>query len=620
MRMIKHTSPRLAHILCGSALALVASLSGWATDVQFTLTPRETWIGSPSVMRIVVRDGATISQPTLPRVQGLDFEVQPGRSSRNSMNIVNGTITGESMTTISVLITPSVAGLFTVPPISIDVDGQTYSSAATTLSSALSTTGDLLRVEVTGDRPEVWIGQPLGITLKIFVKPFRSTEHKVTLGEADMWQFIDQERCDFGPFTAAIRELAQRGQRPLGHEELVDGVSYFTFDLRGSILPAKSGVPTFDDVRIAWNYPTQLSVTRGLFGGNGLSVSATKPISAVPPTVTFSVTPLPLEGQPASFQGAVGSFTLSATAKPLRVAVGDPITLTLAITDASTDANKGEGLAQLHPPLLTTPELLAHFRMPSAPLAGTVTGNQKVFTQTLRPTRPGITAIPPIPFSWFDTTTGTYRTAQTDPISIDVTASDHISTDAILGVDTLADSSRQKRTATAEGFLANVNPSLSMVRSQSSAFGWAVATGALIVPPLLCGGVLLARRRARRFAGDAGAARESAASATASQRLARGECALAIAGYIADRMRLPGLSLTRREAATALQQAGACDDLREEIDSLLVAAERARFDTAGPTVSAKATTASERDEARNCIRALERLEWRSARNARKEPS
>ncbi len=614
MNRIDPISATLARTLCALALSYAVVFAGWATDVQFTLSPRETWIGTPSILKIVVHDGEVISNPTLPLVHGLNLELQPGRSSMNSMNMINGTITRENTTTISVMVTPSVAGVFTIPPVSIVVDGQMYTSAAMALSSSISTTGDLLRVEVIGDSQEVWLGQPLGVTLRIFVKPFRSTEHKVTLGEADMWQFIDQKLCDFGPFTAAIRELAQRGQRPLGHEQLIDGLAYLTYDLRGEIMPAKSGTPSFDDVRIAWNYPVRLTATRGFFGGNELSVSATKPISAVPSPAHIEVKPLPVDGQPASFHGAVGSFTLSASAKPLRAAVGDPITLTLAIT-AST---KASGLAQLHPPPLDSAQLLADFRIPSGPLAGTVTGNQKTFTQTLRATRPGITSIPSIAFSWFDPSTGTYCTTHTDPIAIDVVASDHISTDAILGKKDPADSVAAKRTANDGGLVASIHPTLSMVRDQAQTLGWGAAAGALLIPPALCAGVLLARRRAQRFVGDDGALREAGASAHARGRVTRGEFAPAIADYIADRLRLPNRSITRRDAANALQWAGASAEVRAKVDALLGAADRARFDASCGQNAATSQTASQRGETEQCLRVLETLDWHAARTARKE--
>lgn len=614
MNTIDRTSPTLAQTLLAIALSYVFVFGGWATDVQFTLSPRETWIGTPSILKIVVHDGDVIANPTLPRVQGLDFELQPGRSSMNSMNMINGTITRENTTTLSVMITPAAAGIFTIPPITIVVDGQTYTSAATALSSSVSTTGDLLRVEVIGDSHEAWIGQPLGITLRIFVKPFASKEHKVTLGEADMWQFIDQKLCEFGPFSNAMRELAQRGQRPLGHEELVAGVAYLTYDLRGEIMPAKSGVPSFDDVRIAWNYPMRLNATRGFFGGNELSVSATKPISAVPSPASIEVKPLPLEGQPESFHGAVGSFTLRASAKPLRAAVGDPITLTLAITDSTN----GSGLAQLHPPPLDSPQLLADFRIPTGPLAGTVSGDQKTFTQTLRPTRSGITEIPAIAFSWFDPSTGKYCSTHTDPIAIDVVASDHISTDAILGTKDFADSAATRLTANDGGLVASIHPTLSMVRDQSQPIGWGVVTSALLLPPALCAGVLLARRRAQRFAGDDGAQREAGAGAHARGRLARGECAQAIADYIADRLRLPNRSVTRREAANALQWAGASVEVRATVDTLLGAADRARFDSGSGQGDTSAHSAAQRVESEECLRALEALDWPAARTARRE--
>ena len=614
MHSIELRTPCRAMNLCAVALACCIGRSIHATDVQFTLSPRETWIGSPSVMKIVVRDGDVISEPTLPRVPGLDIEVQPGRQSMNSMSIVNGTMSRQNTTTISVLLTPSAAGVFAVPPITLVVDGQTFSSAATTLSAALSTTGDLLRVEVLGDKSRVWIGEPLGITLRILVKPFRSDEHKVTLGEGDMWQFIDQDRCEFGPFSDSIRQLAQRGQRPLGREELVDGIAYLTYDLHGEFMPSASGTPAFDDIRIAWNYPMRLNATRGFFGGNELSVSATKPISAVPSASAISVMPLPLEGQPVGFKGAVGSFELHVSAKPLRVAVGDPITLTMTITDL----NRSGGLAQLQPPPLETPELLADFRMPSEPLAGTISGDEKTFTQTLRPVRTGVSAIAPIAFSWFDTTTGTYRTTQSDPIAIDVVASDHISTDAILGRPAGDNTTARAATASEQGFVAGVQPTLSMVRSQAYELNWGLALGVLTLPPALCASVVLVRRKRDRFAGNAAAARELNALASAAKLLANGECAQALCGYIADRLHLPSRSVTRLEAAAALRWAGAPDELLRTVDALLAAADRSRFNAMQTEAGNQDTLGATRDSTHTCLRACERLDWTAARIARSE--
>lgn len=52
-------------------LTLFASVNANAADVEFSFSPRETWIGSPSILKIIVRDGDVIGEPVLPKSLGL---------------------------------------------------------------------------------------------------------------------------------------------------------------------------------------------------------------------------------------------------------------------------------------------------------------------------------------------------------------------------------------------------------------------------------------------------------------------------------------------------------------------------------------------------------------------
>ena len=45
----------------------------------------------------------------------------------------------------------------------------------------------------------------------------------------------------------------------------------------------------------------------------------------------LTVLPLPEEGKPSGFYGLVGQYTISASATPTKVNVGDPITLTVKV-------------------------------------------------------------------------------------------------------------------------------------------------------------------------------------------------------------------------------------------------------------------------------------------------
>src|SRR5262249_40562454 len=137
-------------------------------------------------------------------------------------------------------------------------------------------------------------------------------------------------------------------------------------------------------------------------------------------------------GQPATFSGAVGQFDIFASAKPVDVSVGDPITLTVTITDNTPSPGaKIDVLAP--PPLDRVTELTENFRMPSDPLAGTVSAPTTTLTKTLRPKGDQITRIPPIPFTFFNPDTEQYVTRSTAAVPIKVKPASQLTMNAVVG-------------------------------------------------------------------------------------------------------------------------------------------------------------------------------------------
>lgn len=596
--------------------ALAVSMFAFAGDVAFDLSPLQGWVGSPAVLKITVRDGTMIADPVLPTVDGLDLALQAGRQTMNSMQVINGRVKRDNTTVLNVLVTPKSAGKFAIPPITIEVDGVQHSSGVLSFSSLKADAGDLLKVQVVTDQQSLWEGQTVNATLRIQVKPYQSREHRVTLREGDMWQFIDLEKCEFGPFQRRMRELLQAGQRPQGREALVDGQSMLVYEVTAPLTMGAPGIPDYSAVRIAWNYPSRLSANQDFFGRSELSVSATRPLMADAVASGIEVKPLPKDGRPADFSGAVGAFSVEATAKPLAVGVGDPITLTFRVTDTT-----GSGqLESVGPPRLDTPLLTQNFRMPTAPLAGSVQGNTKTFTQTLRPTAESVREIPSIAFSWFDPETGRYQTTESKPIALSVSAVERLTTDAILGSAKVPASPASVPQATAGGLRANAAVTPALVQSKPvGTLAWPLVGGAIVVPPLACAAVVLLRRRQDRRLGDRGWAQERGARqrAAARARTSPGSGAEAVQGYIADRLHRPSGTVTRAEASRCLRTAGADAALEQQVEELLSRAERARFAAPG---SARPATDEDAARAIACIAALDRLDWRAARRGNGEPS
>ena len=438
--------------LCG------LSNSAIAADVDARLSTKEGWVGMPVVLQISIINAADYEQPTIPDIAGCDIRSAGAPSQSSQITIINGRQTQKRSVVMQYLITPRREGTFEIPAITLKVDGRNVSTDKLRFVASKSQTGNLLFVEIDGGKDKVFVGQPLEMTLKIWIKPFQDKERNLTLSEGDMWQMISESTA-WGSFTDRMKELAANNQRPGGREVLRDAGqgnerSYYLYEIAATVYPKRPGKIDADDVQIVINYPTELGKARDPFAGffegspfgrqsppsqmmdddffsspfgNRLTVSATRPIVGEAKVDATVVLPVPSEGRPADYQGAVGRYNIVTQATQTTVNAGDPITLNIGIA--------GTGPMELvqAPPLSELPTLTADFKVADQSLAGFVQDDTKLFSTTIRPRHEGITQIPAIPFSFFDPATEKYETAMSQPISITVEKSESLSLDAIIG-------------------------------------------------------------------------------------------------------------------------------------------------------------------------------------------
>lgn len=429
-----------------------------AADVDVRLSTKEGWVGMPVILQLSIENAADYEQPTMPEIDGCDIRSAGAPSQSSQITIVNGRQTQKRSVVMQYLITPRREGTFEIPPITIKVDGRSVTTDKLRFVASKSQTGNLLFVEIGGVKDKVFVGQPLEMTLKIWIKPFQDKERNLTLSEGDMWQMIS-ESTSWGSFTDRMQELAANNQRPGGREVLRDDGqgnerSYYLYEISATIYPKRPGKIDADDVQIVVNYPTELGKARDPFArffedsgfggrsplsqmmnddffsspfGNRLTVSATRPIVGEAKVDSTEILPVPSEGRPADYRGAVGRYNIVTQATPTTVNAGDPITLNIGIA--------GTGPMELvqAPPLSELPALTSDFKVADQSLAGFVQDDTKLFSTTIRPRHEGITEIPAIPFSFFDPSTEKYETVMSQPISITVEKSESLSLDAIVG-------------------------------------------------------------------------------------------------------------------------------------------------------------------------------------------
>ena len=443
-------------IFCSLLVAVIANgidRAVLAAEVRVGLSARETYVGLPTTLQIQVTDAAKVDPPTVPAVDGLNIKSLGAPSRNTKITSINGVTSTSTTQTFAFEVTPLRNGSFEIPEIMINVDGVPQHTRKLQLVASKSETGDLIFVEIAGKLKQIYVGQALELTLKIWLRPYTDRKLNITLSESDMWRLIS-DRSEWGPFADELQQLSQNGQHPRGKEVLRkdrDDVehSYYLYELNATIYPKRPGMIDGNNVRIVVDYPTAIGRSRDPFSrlfsdmtqamGPGalsdddfspfepqLTVQSVRPLVSQADVEPINVLPIPTAGRPADYRGAVGRYQIAVAASPAQVKAGDPINLLIGIS--------GTGPMELveAPPLAELPTLASDFKVPSEPLAGFVKGDQKIFSVQIRPRKAGVSEIPSIPFSFFDPASGKFATVQSAPVSIKVDPADVLALNAVV--------------------------------------------------------------------------------------------------------------------------------------------------------------------------------------------
>lgn len=585
--------------ILASAL-LAASRICAAADISTGFPQGDAYQGVPYAVVIQVEGARDVSPPEAPEIAGASVRVSE-RSRQTSMQIVNGRVT-RSMTVVFVLeVTPDRPGPIEIPSVTVRADGGELRTEARTVAVLPNDAGGLLTAEVYGQPPEVMIGEPLDLVLRIGIKAYRDPAFG-ELNELQMWQLVDVKNSEWGVFEPELAELLQRGSAPRTQRELRDGEQWFTYEIARRTWPPKAGLPDIGSVMVRMTYPLELREVQGFAFSRELRMTRARPVAAAAEPAGIQVLPLPEDGRPASFSGAVGTYSIETTAKPTSVGVGDPITLTLVITDRSGTAN----MESLQPPALAADAALARdFKVPNEAISGVVGGRSKRFTLTLRPLRAGIESIPPIEFSSYDPKARAYATVRSQPIPVTVVPGSQLDLSKIVsaGGPPGAAEPADSLTSAEGGLVANKPVSPALLDDDRPALG-GLAIAALALPPVAGFAALAWRAHRSRHERDGSLARRSRARREAERRLARAADAAAVAGalsgFVEDSIgRAPG-TLTRGDLDAALAAAGVEDELRSCVRDLLGRCDRARYAGAGAGGSPALA-----DEARSLVARLD---------------
>jgi hypothetical protein len=229
-----------------------------------------------------------------------------------------------------------------------------------------------LLAEMSVERPEVYLREPFVVTLSL-----RSAGEPISK-TLTLQGLPDPSVVRFGSF------------QELQPERRADGPNVFDVRrFRATAVPLKTG-----------QMPLRFTlVVESLFWGRKYEVGVTP--------VSVNVLPLPEEGRPADFSGAVGDFTLEATAAPTEVAVGDLVTVTMRVS------GRGSLDGTSPPRIAPAPHLKFYDPKPVAQA-----DDSRTYAQVLVPGDTNAAAIPGVTFVFFDPGRKAYRTVAAGPFPL----------------------------------------------------------------------------------------------------------------------------------------------------------------------------------------------------------
>lgn len=411
---------------------IISSIS--AQEVQFTASSRE-----------VVSVGDRFQLTFTANVRGGDFKAQPIRdfrvlsgpniSSSQNYQVVAGKMTQSVSVSYVYYLQAFKQGTFNIPPASLVYDGKTYKTESVKIRVVQGNAAPNSAGKASNAANDGQAETADDVFLKAFVSnrnPYQGEQvivtYKIYTAEVPVSDIDFQNSSSFPGFWAT--NLLDMRQQIQPKEEVIDGKMYWSGTLyRGALFPQKSGNIRIDPKKLNCTAQIRTAGTKRtrdpffdsffddpFFNNRYKNVR----LSMESNGINLNVKPLPIEGKPAGFSGAVGKFSLKATADNTTLTVNDAITLKLVIT--------GTGNLELintpevnWPPDFETyePKVSNNIKTSASGVSGS-----RTFEFLAIPRSAGEFNIDPVELSYFDPASKTYKVLHSQAFSFSVSKGD----------------------------------------------------------------------------------------------------------------------------------------------------------------------------------------------------
>ncbi|WP_374174265.1 BatD family protein [Flavobacterium tructae] len=389
-------------------ILLLFTFQGLMAQVQFEAKVSKNTLGVNERLRIdfiMNVDGDNFDQPSFD-----GFKIVAGPSQQISQSWINGRSSFQKI--YSYILQPDHKGTVTIKQAAIEYNGQIYKTAPLKIvvTNAVaqerdpndrpqgSSSGDeMLNLVAEISKTNPYLNEPITVVYKLYFNYINVTGFKELAKPKynDFWnQNIDIKQL-------AVEQGSYQGQR-----------CYYVILKKTILYPQKSGRLTIEPLSL--DIGVQLPTNRRDMFGQMIVSDDNKVVSAGAKTI--NVRPLPEATKPEGFGGAVGKFNFTVTPSKTTLKSGESLDLFV-----SAAGNGNMKLFTLPKPVV--PNALemydpVHDEKITTSLSGM---SGKISDKyTIIPQYKGKYAIKPMQFSYFDLSTGSYKSITSQEIMIDV--------------------------------------------------------------------------------------------------------------------------------------------------------------------------------------------------------
>ena len=356
--------------------------------------------------------------------EDLEVLIGPNRSMQSSYQMINGHTSSSSSITYTYIVRALKNGTYSIPPAHVVVGGKSIASNPLTIKVSGSASaggsgssrqrsnedteikdagsrisGSDLFIKVSANKKRVHEQEPILLTYKVY------TLVGLTSLRGDM--------PDLKSFYTQEVDLPQQKSFSI---ETFNGRPYKTTTWSQYVMfPQMTGkleIPsiTFEGIVVQQN--RNIDPFEAFFNGGSGYIEVKKKIQA--PGIEIQVDPLPQ--RPANFSGGVGKFNISAQLDKTEVKANDPLSLRVIVSGTGN-------LKLIKQPVVNFPKDFDKYE-PKITDKTKLTSNgiegSMIYDILVVPRHQGHYEIPPVEFTYFDTSENAYKTIKSDPFTLEV--------------------------------------------------------------------------------------------------------------------------------------------------------------------------------------------------------